>query len=126
MPKYRNILLWKLQDKYNELYTEVEAICANKKGAIRSLIGGRCGFTARAVIVPDPTLRIDQIDLSYRALLELLQQTVINIMVKTYNISYNDAYMRFQQAQIVPDQRIKEIIENIINTSGVTVLVNRN
>lgn len=126
MPKYRNILLWKLQDKYNELYKEIEAICANKKGAIRSLIGGRCGFTARSVIVPDPTLRINQIDLSYHALLELLQQTVINIMVRTYNITYNDAYMKFQQAQIVPNQRIREIIENIINTSGVTVLVNRN
>ena len=126
MPKYRNILLWKLQDKYNELYTEVEAICANKKGAIRSLIGGRCGFTARAVIVPDPTLRINEIDLSYHALLELLQQTIINIMVRTYNISYNDAYMRFQQAQIVPDARVREIIENIINTSGIRVLVNRN
>lgn len=126
MPKYRNILLWKLQDKYNELYKEIEAICANKKGVIRSLIGGRCGFTSRAVIVPDPTLRINEIDLSYHSLLELLQQTIINIMVRTYNISYNDAYMRFQRAQMSPDVRIREIIENIIKTSGVTVLINRN
>jgi len=47
-------------------------------------------------------------------------------MVRTYNISYNDAYMRFQQAQVVPDIRIREIIENIINTSGINILINRN
>ena len=126
MPKYRNILLWRLQDKLNELYNEIVAICEGKKGVIRNLIGGRCGFTSRSVIVPDPRLRIDEVTLSYHSLLELLQQTIINIMVRTYNISYNDAYMRFQQAQVVPDVRIREIIENIINTSGVNILINRN
>lgn len=36
--------------------------------------------------------------------------------------------MRFKQAQIVPDQRIRDIIENIIATSdgGIPVLINRN
>lgn len=126
MPKYRNILLWRLQDKLNELYNEIVAICEGKKGVIRNLIGGRCGFTSRSVIVPDPRLRIDEVTLSYHSLLELLQQTIINIMVRTYNISYNDAYMRFQQAQVVPDVRIREIIENIINTSGINILINRN
>ena len=126
MAKYRNILLWRLQYKLNELYNEIVAICEGKKGVIRNLIGGRCGFTSRSVIVPDPRLRIDQVTLSYHSLLELLQQTIINIMVRTYNISYNDAYMRFQQAQEVPDVRIREIIENIINTSGINILINRN
>ena len=47
-------------------------------------------------------------------------------MVKTYGITYNSAYMKFQQAQITDDPKIKSIIQNIINTSGVNVLINRN
>ena len=128
IPKYRNVILWNMQDRYNALYTEVVNICSGKKGIIRNLIGGRCSFTSRSVIVPDPTLRVNQVTLSYHTLLELLQQTIINILVRTYNIGYNDAYMRFKQAQIVPDQRIRDIIENIIATSdgGIPVLINRN
>ena len=128
IPKYRNVILWNMQDRYNALYTEVVNICSGKKGIIRNLIGGRCSFTSRSVIVPDPTLRVNQVTLSYHTLLELLQQTIINILVRTYNIGYNDAYMRFKQAQIVPDQRIRDIIENIIVTSdgGIPVLINRN
>jgi hypothetical protein len=58
---------------------------------------------------------------------ELLQQTIINILARTYNISYADAYMRLFKAQLEPDIRIKEIIQNLINiNNGINVLVNRN
>lgn len=126
IPKYRNSALWDLQERYNNLYDEVEKICANKKGVIRSLVGGRCSFTSRSVIVPDPTLQVDQVRLSYFSLLELLQQTIINILVKTYNIGEAEAAMRFSRARITPDPRIKEIIQNLIDTKGINVLVNRN
>lgn len=126
--KYRNIMLWNVQDKYNALYDEVLKICSGKKGVIKNLIGGRCCFISRLVIVPNPTLRVNQVTLSYHALLELMQQTVINILEKTYNIGYNDAYIKFRNAQIKEDPRIKSILENIIKTSdgGIPLLVNRN
>lgn len=103
-------------------------ICSGKKGVIKNLIGGRCCFISRLVIVPNPTLRVNQVTLSYHALLELMQQTVINILEKTYNIGYNDAYIKFRNAQIKEDPRIKSILENIIKTSdgGIPLLVNRN
>lgn len=124
---YRNKLLWDMQENYNSLYSEIENICSNKKGTIRALIGGRCGFTSRLVIVPDPKLRIDEIKLSYYSLVELLQQSIINILSTSYNISYAEAYMRLFRAQLEPDKRIKEIIENFIRANnGINVLVNRN
>ena len=126
IPKHRNVLLWNLQQRYLELYTEVINICKDKNGVIKRLIGGRCGFTSRSVIVPDPKLRVDQVTLSYFTLLELLQQTVINILVRTYNISYNTAYMRYKQGLLKEDKRIRDIIQNIIDTSGINVLINRN
>lgn len=125
--KYRDTLLFQLQDRYMTLYAEIEKILANKKGMIQNLIGRRCSFTSRSIIVPDPKLRSDEIKLSYHTLLELLQQTIINILVKTYNIGYAEAYMKFFHAQLVPDKRIRDIIWNLIKVSnGIPVLVNRN
>lgn len=124
--KYRAVTAWRVQDYYNQLCQEIINICKGKKGVIRNLIGGRCNFTGRSIIVPGPKLRPDSVILPYHCLLELLQQTIINIMVKTYGISYNDAYMKFQEAQLKIDPRIKSIIQNIIDTSGVNVLINRN
>ena len=125
--KYRNSLLWDLQERYNRLYVEIEAILANKKGSIRMLIGGRCGFTSRLVIIPGPELEIDHCIMSYYSLVELLQQTIINILAKTYAMSYADAYMQWFKSQITVDERIAQIIQNLIDTSGgIDVIVNRN
>lgn len=125
--KYRNTLLWDMQEKYNKLYAEIENICSNKKGSVRMLVGGRCSFTSRLVIIPDPLLRIDEVKLSYYALVELLQQTIINILASSYNISYAKAYMIWYKSQITPNQRVREIIENLISANnGINVLINRN
>ena len=125
--KYRNALLWDVQERYNKLYVEIENILAKKKGSIRMLVGGRCAFTSRLVIVPDPKLRVDEVTMSYYSLVELLQQTIINILARTYNMSYADAYMMWFKSQLVPNERVKQIIQNIIDVEGgINVLVNRN
>ena len=60
---------------------------------VRGLIGGRFNFTARSVIAPDHTLQLDEVKLSYQCLVGLLQQRIINILHKAYNMSYNEAYI---------------------------------
>ena len=125
-PRYKNLVAWDLQDKLNRLTQEIIKILKTKKGQIRSLLAGRCCFISRSVIRPDPTLQIDQVRLPYYSLLELMQQTIINILVRTYNIGESEAYMRFSKAKRVPDKYIISIIQNIIDTIGITVLVNRN
>lgn len=124
--KYKNSVAWDIQDRLMTLVTEVINILRTKKGQIRSLLAGRCCFIARAVIRPDPSLAIDQVRLPYYALLELLQQTIINILVRTYNMGESDAYMRFSNARRVPDKQIMSIIQNFLNTVGMNVLINRN
>jgi len=125
--KYRNTLLWDMQEKYNKLYAEIENICSNKKGSVRMLVGGRCSFTSRLVIIPDPLLRMDEIKISYYSLVELLQQTIINILASSFNTSYAKAYMMWWRSQITPSPRVREIIENLIQASGgINVLINRN
>lgn len=126
--KSKNKLLLDLQLQYNKLYEEVEKILEGKKGNIRSLFGGRYNFSSRAVIVPDPKLEVDQVGLSYTALTELLQQSIINILVKSHNMSYNDAYKIWYKASLVKDPKVYNIIQGIINNTefGIPIIINRN
>lgn len=124
--KQKNQLLWDLQCKQQELYQEIEDILSGKKGIIRGLLGGRYQFTSRDVIVPDKTLKIDEVSLPYVSLVELLQQTIINLLQKIYNLSCNDAYNIWYNAQSSPDNRVVSIIENLLKKRKVHVLINRN
>lgn len=126
--KPKNLLLYDMQVKYNGLYKEIEDILAQKKGTIRSLFGGRYNFSSRSVIIPNPKLRIDEITLPYHGLVELLQQRIINILQKSYNMTYSNAYKLWYKAQIKKDDRVFEIINFLIKDQkrGIPVLINRN
>ena len=124
-------LLWKLQMKLDGLYKEIIDIIKGKKGNIRTLFGGRYNFTSRDVITADPTLRIDEIKVPYATLVELLQQRIINILTKTYNLSFSDAYKKWYEASLSKDPAIINIIKSILVNStetgrGLPVLINRN
>lgn len=122
--------LFDMQNKVNELYNSIEAILSGKKGALRTLIGGRYNFTSRDVIVADPSLRIDEVSLPYAALTELLQQQIINILCKSYSMSYSDAFDFWYKSCIIENDTIKNIIMSLIRNHksgrGLPVLINRN
>jgi DNA-directed RNA polymerase beta' subunit len=138
--KPKSQLLWDLQSKISELYAEIENILSGKKGQIRMLFGGRYNFTARNVIIPDPTLNVDEVTVAYTTLVELMQQRIINVLSKSYNITYNQAYQIWYNASISKNDRVWAIIENIINDGttvtdtdgatyrrkGIPILINRN
>ena len=127
--KTKNHLLYDLQMKYNKLYQEeIIPLLSGKKGNIRTLFGGRYNFSSRDVIVPNPELRIDQVTLPYECLMELLQQRIINILHKSYNMNYNDAYSFWYQANIEPNETTIKIIKTIINSHdrGLPIIINRN
>lgn len=122
--------LYDLQTEVNRLYASIEAILSGKKGALRTLIGGRYNFTSRNVIVADPSMRIDEVSLPYAALIELLQQQIINILHKSYSMSYSDAYDFWYKSCIVENSTIKDIIMSLIKNNktgrGLPLIINRN
>ena len=126
--KTRNELLYDLTIKYQELYASLENILTGKKGALRAVFSGRCSFSSRSVIVPGPELRIDEVILPYQAMTELLQQSIINVLHKSYNMSYSQAYNVWAASQRQYDQRIMDIMMAMIkdNPRGLPVLINRN
>ena len=119
-------LLYDIQVQFNLLYTELVKILKGKKGDIRSSIGGRYSFSERSVIKQDVYLMPDQVKLPYHGLCELLQQVIINILVRTYNFSYAEAYKKWYKAQIGFDQIVYDIIDGLIKDSdgGIPVLIN--
>ena len=116
--------LYDLQIKWNELYTEIDNILSGKKGNVRLLAGGKINFSSRDVITQNPKLRIDQVTLPYWCLVDILQQRIINVLVKTYNMSYNDAYNKWYKANIKPDKTVVQIIEGLMfsNPEGLPVV----
>lgn len=124
--KYQNQILWDMQSKLNDLTTEVVNILSDKKGVMRSTITGRTAFSSRSVIVPDATLKMDECALSYFSLVILMEQIIINILQSSYNITYSQAYKIWYYASLRIDQRVLDIINNLIAMDKVHVLLNRN
>ena len=119
--------LFNIQDQFNKLYSEQLKIMATKKGEIRQNFGGRFNFSSRCVIAQEPSLEIDCIKLPYEGLVELMKPTIINILKKSFNMSYAEAYKVWYKAQINKDMRVWNIIQQFINEKGhIPVLINRN
>ena len=121
-------LLNDIQVNFNNIYNELKNVLSSKKGDLRTSIGGRYVFSSRSVITQDPYLKIDEIRLPFAALCELYQQVIINILVKTHNISYSDAYKFWYKALINnKDDTIYKILQELIkNSNGLPFLINRN
>lgn len=82
------------------------------------------------MIRQDPYLKPDEIRLPFHGLCELLQQVIINILVKTYNFSYAEAYKKWYKAQVTGnDQVVYDIIDGLIKDNprgGIPFIINRN
>lgn len=128
--KSKNTLLYDLQMKLKKLDDEINAILAGKKGQVRQLYGGRFNFSARSVIVPDPTLRPDQVRISYPCLCGLLQQRIINVLQKSHGMDYATAYIYLERHAEDMDPLIMMIINGFIKNDaggkGIPVIINRN
>lgn len=126
--KTKNEALFDIQKSLQNVYDTIMEEMTGKKGVIRSVMTGRFNFTGRAVIIPDEKLEIDQIRLPYTGLVILLEQLIINYLVKSLDLSYADAYKKWFKAQIKKDGFIVNIINNMINSTerGLPFIINRN
>lgn len=126
----KNQQLFRFQSKYMELYDEVVEILSGKKGELRTLVSGRFNFSSRNVIKQNPNLRIDQVELPYAELVITEEQRIINILHRTYNITYQEAYNQWFKAVGKVDPIVVNILQDLIKSScngeGIPVIINRN
>ena len=73
-------------------------------------------------------LSIDTVLLPYVALVKMLQLRLINILIRTYNITPSEAYDIWSKALVKQDPRICEILDAIIASEprGIPIIINRN
>lgn len=121
-------LIYDAQMQINAVYDEIKNCLAKKKGDLRGSIGGRYSFTSRSVIRQDPYLHQNHIRLPFAGLMELLQQVIINVLVRTHNISYSQAYKWWFRALVSGyDQTIYDIVDGLIkDQGGIPIIINRN
>jgi DNA-directed RNA polymerase beta' subunit len=78
------------------------------------------------VIIPDPTLKADEIHLSYLAFLELYRYEIIAHLSKVSNITHNQAADEWHRAAITFDPKIYEIMMYMVKKRKPKVIMNRN
>ena len=73
----------KLQKNVNELYDHILSKLSKKEGLIRgNILGKRIDFSGRAVIIPDPSLKLDECTIPYTMFLELFKPKIIQKLVE--------------------------------------------
>jgi len=72
-----------LQKDVNELYHRILEKMAKKEGLIRgNILGKRIDFSGRAVITPDPTLKLDECVLPYVMILEIFKLPIAKRIIE--------------------------------------------
>ena len=108
----RENILYRIQKDLDKLWDLSFETIKKKSGVIRnSILGGRINNTARNVIIPDKTLRADQITLGYTTVLELYKHEIISLLVKLQGISHKEAWDKWQKATTVFDETIYHLMD---------------
>lgn len=110
----RENILYTIQMDINRLW-ELSFDTINKKtGIIRDQIsGGRQDYTARNVIVPDVDLFPDEIGVGYITMLELYKLELVKQMVDLYQITYTQAWDKWNRATRVFDKEVYSIMDRM-------------
>lgn len=124
-----NLALFKAQKKINMIYDYIFKTVNQKDGHIReNILGGRINFSARNVIIPDTTLRANEIRLPYLTFLELYKPEIINSIMRLHNTTLTAAINKWNKAQMGFDETVYEVMRYLIKNTKhhCTCLVNRN
>ena len=77
------------------------------------------------VIVPDPSLKDNQVDLGYSCFYVMFKLKIIHYLMKIHDISLAQANSIWEEGYSF-DQRIYEIMKMIIEIEKPSVVINRN
>lgn len=120
------LMLNRIQYKVNSMWDIYLDELTGKNGLIRGdILGGSLNFTARNVIVPDPTLRDNELSLSYNTFLEIFKYKIIYYIMKIDGITLSKAYNIWMKSNIF-NNKVYEIMKYMIEHEKSKVLINRN
>lgn len=114
-----------IQTEVNAIYKYITSKMSKKDGLIRgNILGKRMDFSGRAVIVPDPTLTIDQCKLPYYILLELFKIQIAHQLIESGKFKiFNNALDYISECTELNDYSLYDIVEKV--TKDEVCLLNR-
>ena len=89
-----------LQNQYFQVSELLLKKLSSKTGILRKyMLAKRVDYSARSVIVPDHTLNIDQIDVSFHIIKEVFKPNIIPKLVKALGISELEAFNKYDSLE---------------------------
>lgn len=79
----------------------------------------------RSVIVLDPTLKIDEVDISYKAFIKQFQGRIVSRIIRDKGWSITKAY-NYLSAKFTYDEYVYSIMCDIIREESPKIILNRN
>jgi len=116
-----------LQKIVIDIYNYIMVRISKKTGLIRgNILGKRLDFSGRAVIAPNPELKLDECSLPYFLVLEILKPLIIKYLVnnKIYN-SFYEAYNNIEQSLINKDYKFLDVVEKLLELQDIYCVLNR-
>lgn len=108
-------ILYRMQKDLLELWDFSFDAMDGKMGVINGQItAGRMDYTARNVIVPDPTLEMDQVDIGYITALEAYKLEFLDFVVKMYDITHREAFNIWTDATMTYSSRVHKILNHLM------------
>lgn len=119
-------ILYDIQNRLSKIWDLIFDMINSKEGHIRDqILGGKINFSSRSVIIPDPKLRANEIELCYLSVLELYKYEIIMYISRLNNIGIEDAEEIWSKAKLHIDDTVYEIMVYMVN-KGLYCDINRN
>lgn len=113
------------QQKINELWNINFSLIDGKSGWIRgNVLGGRFNYSGRNVIVLDPTLKMDQVDVAYKSFLVQYNNNIVREIMLDKGWSLIKSY-NFLKSKFEYDDYVYSIMCRLVDR-GVKFIIQRN
>ena len=109
----------------NELWGLNFSLIDGKHGWCRAnVLGGEFNYSGRQVIVLDPSLKIDEVDISYKAFIEQFKGRIIRRIIKDKGWSITKSY-NFLASKFMYDDYVYSIMCDIVREEEPKIIINR-
>lgn len=120
-------ILQRIQIKACQMWDLILDGIKGKDGWVRDqILGGSLNFTSRNVICPDPSLKDNEVDLSYNTFLEMYKIAIIKYIEKSDDCTQAKATEQWEEASIRFSDKVYNIMLYILKYDEPRVLINRN
>ena len=126
LQKYK--MLYKIQQDVIKISDSIIEFIKGKRGTIRkNILAGRINFSARNVIIPDPSLSVNEIRLNYLTFLELYKIPLVNIVSVSEGKSFIESQKFVESCSLRFSPKIHRYMMELVNKTkgGLHVIINR-